>query len=93
MRSGGLVIGGATTRLVAYRYEGGVNDASGATSPATYPADEPIRIQWNTPLAGQAAYPVPIVLELETTYADGTVRASQVSGAVSVSVVYSAVTH
>jgi hypothetical protein len=33
------------------------------------------------------------VLELETTYADGTVRASQVSGAVSVSVVYSAVTH
>ncbi len=93
MRSGGLVIGGATTRLVAYRYEGGVNDASDATSADTYPADAPVRIQWNTPLAGQAAYPVRLVLELETTYADGTVRTSEVSGAVSVSVVYSAVTH
>ena len=34
MRSGGLVIGGATTRLVSYRYEAGTNDASDPTPEA-----------------------------------------------------------
>jgi hypothetical protein len=93
MRSGGVVIGGATTRLVGYRYEGGVNDASDASRPDTYAAAEPVRIQWNTPLPGKAAYPVRLVLELETTYDDGTVRTSEVDGSIAVTVVYSAVTH
>ncbi len=93
MRSGGLVIGGATTRLVGYRYEGGVNDASDASRPDTYAAAEPVRIQWNTPLPGKAAYPVRLVLELATTYDDGTVRTSEVDGSIAVTVVYSAVTH
>lgn len=93
MRSGGVVIGGATTRLVAYRYESGVNDASDASRPDTYAAAEPVRIQWNTPLPGKAAYRVRLVLELETTYDDGTVRTSEVDGSIAVTVVYSAVTH
>lgn len=93
MRSGGVVIGGATTRLVSYRYERGVNDAGDATSPGTYDADGPIAIQWNTPLPGQQAYPVRLVLFLETTYDDGTVRTSEVSGEVAVTVIYSAVSH
>jgi hypothetical protein len=91
MRSGGLTIGGATTRLVAYRYEAGVSDASAPTASGHYPADEPVRIQWNTPLSDQGSYPVRLVLELETTYDDGTVRTSEVSGQVDVIVVYSAV--
>jgi hypothetical protein len=92
MRSGGVTIGGATTRLVAYRYEAGVNDSSGPTPSGHYAADEPIRIQWNTPLPGQSTYPVRLVLELETTYHDGTVRTSEVSGEVDVTLIYSAVT-
>ena len=91
MRSGGVTIGGATTRLVAYRYDAGVNDASAQTPSGDYPADEPVRIQWNTPLPGQGAYPVRLVLELETTYDDGTVRTYEAAGTVDVTVVYSAV--
>lgn len=91
MRSGGLVIGGATTRLVSYRYEAGTNDASDPTGSGSYPAATPIAIQWNTPLPGTGSYPVRLVLDLETTYDDGTVRTSEVSGVVAVTVVYSAV--
>lgn len=91
MRSGGLTIGGASTRLVAYRYEAGVNDASSPTASGNYPADEPIRIQWNTPLPGQGTHPVRLILDLETTYDDGAVREYEASGAVDVTVVYSAV--
>lgn len=91
MRSGGVTIGGATTRLVAYRYQAGVNDASAPSAPDDYPADEPIHIQWNTPLAGQGSYPVRLVLELETTYDDSTVRTYQAEGTVEVTVIYSAV--
>jgi hypothetical protein len=93
MRSGGIRIGGATTRLLSYRYEPGVNDAADATSSGSYAAGVPIRIQWNTPLPGEGTYPVRLVLELQTTYDDGTVRTSEVTGTVSVTVVYSAVTH
>jgi hypothetical protein len=91
MRSGGVTIGGATTRLVGYRYEAGVNDTSAPSAPGHYPADEPIHIQWNTPLAGQGSYPVRLVLELETTYDDGTVRTYEAEGTVDVTVIYSAV--
>lgn len=91
MRSGGLTIGGATTRLVAYRYQAGVNDASGPSAPGDYRADEPIHIQWNTPLPGQGSYPVRLVLELETTYDDGTVRTYEAEGTAEVTVIYSAV--
>ena len=93
MRSGGVVLSGATTRLVGYRYVAGTNDASDATLSGTYPAAASIRIQWNTPLPGTGSYPVHLVLDLETTYEDGTVRTSQVSGVVAVTVVYSAVSH
>jgi hypothetical protein len=92
MRSGGVTIGGATTRLVAYRYAAAVNDASAPTASGSYPADDPIRIQWDTPLPSEGTYPVRIVLELETTYEDGTVRTSEVAGEVDVTVIYSAVT-
>jgi hypothetical protein len=93
MRSGRIVIGGATTRLVSYRYERSVNDAADATAPGIYDAAVPIRTQWNTPLSGQQAYRVRLVLFLETTYDDGTVRTSEVSGEVAVTVIYSAVSH
>ena len=93
MRSGGIKIGGATTRLLSYRYEPGVNDAADASGSGSYAAGVPIRIQWNTPLPGEGTYPVRLVLELQTTYDDGTVRTSEVTGTVSVTVVYSAVTH
>lgn len=91
MRSGRVTIGGATTRLVGYRYESAVNDASAATPSGQYAADDPIRIQWNTPLPGQGSYPVRLVLELETTYDDGTVRTYDSAGTVEVTVIYSAV--
>ena len=91
MSSGGLVIGGATTRLLGYRYVAGTNDASAPTASGTYPAAAPIQIQWATPLPGTGTYPVQLVLDLETTYADGTVVTSTVSGVVAVTVVYSAV--
>ena len=91
MRSGGVVIGGATTRLLGYRYEPGVNDAADATGAGTYAAADPIPIQWNTPLPGQRAYPVHLVLDLETTYDDGTVRDIEVAGDVEVTVIYAAV--
>ena len=90
MRSGGVVIGGATTRLLSFRYLGGVNDASDASPAGAYEAEEPVRIQWNTPLPGTHSYPVNLTLVLATTYDDGTVRTSTVSGVVSVTVVYSA---
>jgi hypothetical protein len=93
MRSGGLVIGGASTRLLSYRYEPGVNDAADATGAGSYPAASPIAIQWNTPLAGQQAYPVHLVLALETTYEDGTVRDLELAGDVDVTVIYAAVSH
>jgi hypothetical protein len=93
MRSGAIKIGGATTRLLSYRYEVGANDATNATGSGSYAADVPIRIQWNTPLPGDGTYPVRLVLELQTTYDDGTVRTSEVTGSVSVTVVYSAVTN
>jgi hypothetical protein len=90
MRSGGVVIGVGRTRLVSYRYTRGTNDASGGTRTGTYRADLPIRIQWNTPLPGERTYKVRLVLVLETTYDDGTVRTIRVSGEVPVTVIYSA---
>lgn len=93
MRAGGAVIGGATTRLVGYRYLGGTNDASDASPPGTYKADEPLRIQWNTPLPERGAYPVWVELRVETTYDDGTIRTFEVAGSIAVTVAYSAISH
>jgi len=93
MRSGGVVIGGATTRLLRYRYLGGVNDAVHPTVAGTYDAGDPLGIQWNTPLAGQEAYPVGVQLTVETTYDDGTVRTFDIAGTIAVTVIYSAVSH
>lgn len=93
MRSGGVVIGGATTRLLSFRYLGGVNDASDASPPGAYEAGEPIRIQWNTPLPNSGAYPIRVELTVETTYDDGTVRTFEISGAIVATVVYSAISH
>jgi hypothetical protein len=90
MRSGGVVIGQGRTRLVSYRYARGTNDASDGTRTGTYRAAVPVRIQWNTPLPGTRSYPVDLTLVLATTYDDGTVRTTRVSGVVSVTVVYSA---
>jgi hypothetical protein len=91
MRSGGVVIGGATTRLISFRYLGGRNDASAASPAGAHDATSPIRIQWNTPLPGLGAYPVRVELTVETTYEDGTVRTSTASGTIDVTVIYSAV--
>ncbi len=93
MRSGGVVIGGAKTVLLSYRYERGVNDAADATPTGSYPAADPVAIQWDAPLAGAGSYPVRLVLALQTTYADGTVRDTTVAGDVAVTVVYAAVSH
>jgi hypothetical protein len=91
MRSGGVVIGGATTRLTSYRYRGATNDASDASPPGTYDAGDPIRIQWNTPLPDAGSYPVRVELTVETTYDDGTVRTFEFSGSIAATVVYSAI--
>jgi hypothetical protein len=93
MRSGGVVIGGATTRLISYRYLGGINDASDASPPGTYDAGDSIRIQWNTPLPDGGSYPIRVELTVETTYDDGTVRTFDFSGSIAATVVYSAITH
>src|ERR1035437_2922916 len=89
--SAGVVIGGATTVLTGYRYAAGTNDAGDATPTGHYGPDVPIAIQWNTPLPSAGSYPVALTLDLATTYADGTVRTSTVSGTVGVTVIYSAV--
>ena len=93
MRSGGVVIGGATTRLISFRYLGGVNDASDASRSGTYGAGDPIRIQWNTPLPNGGSYPIRVELTVETTYDDGTVRTFEFSGSIAATVVYSAISH
>ena len=93
MSSGGVVIGGAKTVLLSYRYERAVNDAADATATGSYPAAVPIAIQWDTPLAGAGSYTVHLLLALQTTYADGTVRDIEVAGDVAVTVVYAAVSH
>jgi hypothetical protein len=93
MRSGGVVIGGATTRLVSFRYLGGENDASDASPPGTYGSGEPIRIQWNTPLPNAGSYSIRVELTVETTYDDGTVQTFEFSGSIAATVVYSAISH
>ncbi len=93
MRSGGVTIGGATTRLVSFRYLSGTNDASDASPPGTYEAGDPIRIQWNTPLPNGGSYPIRVELTVETTYDDGTVRTFEFSGSIATTVVYSAISH
>ncbi len=93
MRSGGVTIGGATTRLLSYRYIGATNDASDASSPGTYNAGDPIRLQWNTPLPNGGSYPIAVELTVETTYEDGTVRTFTFSGSIAATVVYSAISH
>lgn len=90
MRSGGVVLGQGRTRLVSYRYTRGTNDASDGSRTGSYRAAAPVRIQWNTPLPGTRSYPVNLTLVLQTTYDDGTIRTTRVSGVVSVTVVYSA---
>jgi hypothetical protein len=89
--SGGVVIGGATTRLLSYHYDAGANDAVDATPTGNYGPAVPIAIQWDQPLPGTGSYPVQLALDLQTMYADGTVRTSTVSGTVGVTVIYSAV--
>jgi hypothetical protein len=91
MRSGGVVIGGATTRLVSYRYLGGENDASNASGAGAYDAGDPLRLQWNTPLPNGGSYPIRVELTVETTYDDGTVRTFEFSGSIAATVVYSAI--
>jgi hypothetical protein len=93
MRSGGVVIGGATTRLVSYRYLGGENDASNGSGAGGYDAGEPLRLQWNTPLPNRGSYPIRVELTVETTYDDGTVRTFEFAGSIAVTVVYSAISH
>ena len=93
MRSGGVRIGGATTRLVDYRYLSGANDASDASPHGSYDADAPIRIQWNTPLPDAGSYPIRLELTVETTYEDGTVRTFEFTGTIAATVVYSAISH
>jgi hypothetical protein len=89
--SGGIVIGGAKTKLVGYHYDAGTNDAADATPTGSYGPAVPIAIQWDQPLPGTASYPVQLTLDLQTTYDNGTVRTSTVSGTVGVTVIYSAV--
>jgi len=91
MRSGGVRVGGATTRLVSYRYLGGDNDRSGGSGAGTYDATEPLRMQWNTPLPDSGSYPIQVELTVATTYDDGTVRTFEFSGAIDATVVYSAI--
>ena len=93
MRSGGVAIGGATTRLAGYRYLGGENDRSGGSGAGPYGADQPLLMQWNTPLPDRGPYPIRVELTVETTYEDGTVRTFEFEGSIAVTVVYSAITH
>ena len=93
MRSGGVVIGGATTRLISYRYLGGENDRSGGSGAGTYDADQPLRMQWNTPLPDSGSYPIRVELTVETTYDDGTVRTFEFEGSIAATVVYSSISH
>jgi hypothetical protein len=89
--SDGVVVGGAKTKLVGYQYEAGANDAADATPTGNYTPDVPIAIQWNQPLPGTGSYAVAFTLDLQTTYDNGAVRTSTVSGKVGVTVIYSAV--
>jgi hypothetical protein len=88
--SGGVVIGGAKTKLVGYHYDAGTNDAADATRTGNYGPVVPIAIQWDTPLPNAGSYPVQLTLDLQTTYDNGAVRTSTVFGTVGVTVIYSA---
>jgi hypothetical protein len=89
--SDGVVIGGAKTKLIGYHYEAGANDAADATPTGSYGLAVPVAIQWDRPLPGNERYPIALTLDLQTTYDNGTVRTSTVSGTVGVTVIYSAV--
>ena len=91
MRSGGVVIGSGTSRLTGFRYLGGHNDATGGSRAGGYAAEEPLVLKWDTPLAGDEHYIVPVELTVETTYEDGTARSITVPGEIAVTVIYSAV--
>ncbi|NJD26912.1 MAG: hypothetical protein FIA92_01280 [Chloroflexi bacterium] len=93
MRSGGVVVGGATTRLLSYRYLGGENDRTGGSRAGPYDADQPLLMQWNTPLPDGGLYPIRVELTVETTYDDGTVRTFDFTGSIAVIVVYSSISY
>jgi hypothetical protein len=88
--SGGVVIGGAKTIVTGYRYQAGTNDAGDPTPTGHYGPNAPVAIQWDTPLPNSGSYPVQLTLDLQTTYDNGAVRTSTVSGIVGVTVIYSA---
>jgi len=85
------VIGRAKTIVTGYHYDASVNDASDATPTGGYPPGRADRYPVGYTLANAGIYPVQLTLDLQTTYDNGAVRTSTVSGTVGVTVIYSAV--
>jgi hypothetical protein len=95
-----LPVGGAITSLSTWQYLGGVNDAPpGSATPAqsTGTPQESISIQWNRPgpfREGRAQdYEIPLRLSVHTVFSDGAVLDAQLTGAVTVTVRYAAISH
>lgn len=95
-----LPVGGAITSLRSWQYLGGINDApTGNATPAqsTGTSQESISIQWNRPgpvREGRAQdYEVPLLLSVRTVFSDGIVLDAQLTGAVTVTVRYAAISH
>ena len=91
MRSGGVVIGGATTRLVSYRYLGGENDASNASGRAAMTPASRSGSSGTRRCRTAARTRCRVELTVETTYDDGTVRTFEFAGSIAATVVYSAI--
>jgi hypothetical protein len=102
VREGLLMVDGVPqgfghSRLIGWRYNGARSDAppgSGTTPGTTYAADEPMRMQWNSPdriLSGQLQdYSVPVTLYVETIFSDSHVGSYVIPSSFSVSVDFAA---
>jgi hypothetical protein len=93
----GVPQGFGHSRLTGWRYDGPRSDAppGSATIPGkTYPAGEPMRMQWDSPdriVAGQPEdYPVPVTLYIDTIFSDGHRASYLVPSSFSVSVDFAA---
>jgi hypothetical protein len=96
----GVEVGLATSRVVRWHYLGGPTDAppsEGTTPGAHGTSDTPIVVQYDHPERTDAAgnpidETVPITFSVATTYPDGTVLDTTLTGSIAAAIYYAALT-